>query len=269
MDVKLVLIPVTVTDPYGVPYAGLPKETFRLFEDGVEQKVTYFATEDAPVSLGIVFDASGSMQNKIQKSRQAVAEFFKTSVPGDEFFIVEFNDSPHLLHNFTTDTGELEKALESVRPKGWTSLLDAIYFSVNRMRYAKNPHKALLVISDGGDNASRYNEAEMRTMVREADVCIYSIGMLGPGLPKSWIRLLTSLSDETGGQFYPVERLRHMSDAVEKISRAIRNQYVLGYASTNQHNDGLYRKVEVKLAPTPDMPPARASWRVGYYAPLR
>jgi len=161
LDVKLVLIPVTVTNPLGAPYPGLPKEAFRLFEDGIQQQVTYFATEDAPVSLGIVFDASGSMEYKIEKSRQAVAEFFKTTVPGDEFFLVEFNDAPRLLYNFTSDTGELEKALESVHPKGWTSLLDAVYFSLSKMRYAKNPHKALLIVSDGGDNNSAFSAKEV------------------------------------------------------------------------------------------------------------
>lgn len=267
LDVKLILIPVTVTSPFGAPFPGLPAQAFRLFEDGVEQQLKYFSTEDAPVSLGIVFDSSQSMKGKLPQSRAAVAQFFRTVIPGDEFFLVEFNDAPRILCDFTSDTEQIEKTLTGVQPRNWTSLLDAVYLATHHVGRARNTRKALLILSDGGDNNSRYTEAEMKTFIREADVCIYSIALIGGGVLKRHERLLRQLSDETGGRFCPVGNLSELPDAIEKISAAIRNQYVLGYLSRNSNNDGLYRRVEVKLNQSPDLPRLHASWRTGYYAP--
>ncbi len=267
-DVKLVLIPVTVTDPYGAPFAGLPQETFRLFEDGVEQQVKYFSSKDAPISLGVVFDASRSVAGKLDQSRTAVSRFFRTTLPGDEFFVVEFSDTPRMLCNFTSDTEQIEKTLVSITPRNWTALLDAVYLSVRQMKRAKNPRKALLIVSDGGDNNSRYTESEMKALVREGDVTIYSVG-IASGLMRRHIRLLRQLSDETGGLVCPLDKTSELPEAVEKISNAIRNQYVLGYTSSNGENNGLYRKIEVKVNQRADLPRLRASWRNGYYAPER
>lgn len=267
VNVKLTLIPVTVTDPFGAPFSGLTHEAFQLFEDGVEQELKYFNSEDAPVSMGVVFDASRSMTGAMDKSRIAISQFFHTATPGDEFFLVAFGDAPRILSGFTTDTTAIEKELVGIKPKGWTALYDAVYLAIQQMRHAKNARKALLVLSDGGDNNSRYTESEMQALVREADVCIYSIGLASGDMIKRHVRLLRRLSEQTGGHFYQVNKTNELPEAVSKISAAIRDQYVLGYFSSNAENDGLYRKIEVKLNPRPGLPRLRASWRSGYYAP--
>jgi VWFA-related protein len=267
VDTKLVLIPVTVTDTYGAPFAGLTRDRFRLFEDGVEQEVKYFGSEDAPVSLGIVFDSSRSMDGKLDESRAAVSRFLRASRPGDEYFLVEFNDRPRLLTGFTTDTNVIENSLVAIQAKNWTALLDAVYMAVHQMKHAVNSHKALLILSDGGDNNSRYTESEMKSRVREADVSIYSIG-LGTGLVRHHVRLLKQLSEETGGEYAQANKMSDLPDAVERLSAAIRHQYLLGYCSSNGSNDGMYRKIQITLKQSPDKPPLHASWRTGYYAPV-
>ena len=266
VETKLVLIPVTVTDPFGAPFRGLARDVFRLFEDGVEQQVKYFTAEDAPVSLGLVFDASRSMEGKLDDSREAVSRFLRSSMTGDEFFLVEFNDAPRLISGFTNDAERIEKALVGITPRNWTALLDAVYVAVHQMKRAKNARKALLILSDGGDNNSRYTESETKAMVREADVCIYSIG-LGTGILKRHTRLLRELSQETGGQLYQVDKMADLPEAARKVSAAIRQQYVLGYSSKKMDNDGLYRKIQVRLNPPAELPPLHATWRTGYYAP--
>jgi Ca-activated chloride channel family protein len=268
VDTSIVLVPVTVTDPFGAPYPGLTRDSFRLLENGVEQDLKYFATEDAPVSLGVVFDASRSMEGKLDRSRAAVSRFFHTAVPGDEFSLVEFNDAPRLLCGFTSDTALIEKSLEEIEARNWTALLDAVYMAINQMKHAQNPRKALLILSDGGDNNSRYTETEIKNIVREADVSVYSIGLFGNGpLAKHNAKLLRDLSEETGGRMWQVDKMTDLPDAVAKISRAIRNQYLLGFSSSNPKRDGMYRKIQVKLKLGPDAPPLAASWRTGYYAP--
>jgi Ca-activated chloride channel family protein len=268
VNTNLVLIPVTVTDPNGAPFPGLTREAFRLFENGVEQKVKYFASEDAPVSLGVVFDSSRSMEGKLDRSRAAVGRLFRTAIPGDEFFLVEFNDAPRLLCDFTGDTEVIEKSLVGIAPRNWTALLDAVYMAIQQMKHARNARKALLILSDGGDNNSRYTETEMKNLVREADVSIYSIGLFGGGLIRRHVRLLEQLSAETGGRLWQVDKLSDLPDTIEQISAAIRHQYLLGFSPQDSSDNGLYRKVQVKLSPPPDDPPLRASWRTGYYAPL-
>ena len=267
VDVKLTLIPVTVTGPLGAPVPGLPKEAFHLIEDGVEQEVKYFSSEDSPVSLGVVFDASRSMDGKLDQSRLAVSQFFQTATPGDEFFAIEFSNTPMMLCDFTSDTALIEKSLASIKPKNWTALFDAVYLATHHMKRARNPRKALLVLSDGNDNYSRYSESEMKSLVREGDVCIYSIGLVGSGIMKRHIRVLKQLSEQTGGHSYEVERMSDLPAAAEKISAAIRNQYVLGYFSSKPQSDGLYRKIEVRMNQEAGLPHLNASWRKGYYAP--
>jgi Ca-activated chloride channel family protein len=266
VDTNLVLVPVTVTDSFGAPFSGLTRQAFRLYENGVEQELKYFASEDAPVSLGIVFDASRSMEGRIDQSRAAVARFFNTAVPGDEFLLVEFNDAPRLLCPFTSDVDQIEKALVGIRPRNWTALLDAVYMAIHQMKRAKNPRKALLILSDGADNYSRYTLAEMKTLVREAGVSIYCIG-IGGGLLNRHLRMLRHLSEETGGRLYEVDKMSDLPEAVANISGAIRSQYLLGFSPGNPNHDGLYRKIQVKLNQPTDQPPLRASWRSGYYAP--
>ena len=178
VDVDLVLVPVTVTDPMNRLVTGLEKDNFELYEGSDKQQVMHFSSEDAPISLGVIFDMSGSMSNKIEKSREAVVEFFRTANPQDEFFMVTFNEKPELLEDFTSSVEDIQAKLPLVAPKGRTALLDAIYMGIHRMKKAHNAKKALLIISDGGDNHSRYTESEIKSIVKEADVQIYAIGIV-------------------------------------------------------------------------------------------
>jgi Ca-activated chloride channel homolog len=274
VDTTLVLIPVTVTDPLNRFVTGLDKEHFKLEEDKVEQDISHFASEDAALSVGLVFDTSGSMGSKLQKSRQAAAQFFKTSNPDDEFFLVQFNDRPELSMAFTTNTEDIQTRMTFTQSKGRTALLDAVYLALHEMKKARNPRKALLILSDGGDNSSRYTESEIKNLVREADVQIYAIGifeplsgrgrtaeeMAGPGL-------LSEIAEQTGGRHYPVDNINDLPDIAAKIGIELRNQYVLGYTPTNKERDGKYRRVKVKLVQPRGLPPLRAFWRLGYYAP--
>jgi VWFA-related protein len=274
IDKTLVQINVTVTDPLNRFVTGLDKEYFKLFEDKVEQVISQFSSEDAPLSIGIVFDTSGSMGPKLQKSRQAAAQFFKTANPEDEFFLVTFNDRPELVMPFTTDVEEMQNRLTFTQSKGRTALLDGIYMAMSQMKKARNPRKALLIISDGGDNSSRYTESEVKNAVREADVQIYAIGiyeqaasrgrtpeeMNGPGL-------LSEVAEQTGGRAFAVDNLAELPDVAAKIGMELRNQYVLYYTPKNTDRDGKYRRVSVKLVQPRGLPPLKAFYRLGYYAP--
>jgi Ca-activated chloride channel family protein len=276
VDKTLVLINVTVTDPLNRFVTGLEKEHFRLYEDKIEQTITQFSSEDAPISIGLVFDTSGSMGSKLQKSRQAAAEFFKTANPADEFFLVQFNDRPELTVPFTTDTDRLQSTLTFTQSKGRTALLDSVYLAMHEMKKAHNPRKALLIISDGGDNSSRYTETEIKNAVREADVQIFAIGIFesfgnrgrtpeeaaGPGL-------LNELAEQTGGREYAVENVAELPDIAAKIGVELRNEYILGYTPKNRERDGKYRRVQVKLNQPRGLPPLRAYFRLGYYAPTQ
>jgi VWFA-related protein len=276
IDTNVVLIPVTVTDPLNRFVTGLEQDAFKVYEDKAEQKLVSFGSEDAPLSIGIVFDTSGSMGPKLEKSRQAVSEFFKTANPEDEAFLVEFNDRPELVTQITHNLEEIQNRLTFTQSKGRTALLDGILLGLHTMKKAHNPRKALVVISDGGDNSSRYTESEIKNLVKESDVQIYAIGiyepiqsrgrtpeeLAGPGL-------LTDVSEPTGGRHFVVENLNELPDVAAKIGIELRNQYVLGYSPSNQVRDGKYRKVSVKLVQPRGLPPLHAFWRTGYYAPTQ
>jgi VWFA-related protein len=257
LDVRVVQIPVTVTDTWDRPISGLRKDDFQLFEDNVEQQIVYLSTEEAPASVGLIFDASGSMRDKLETSVAAVEQFFKTSLPGDEFLLVRFSDRPRTLTGFTENTVEISGWLHATRAGGWTALHDAICLGVHKMKAAKNARKALLILSDGGDNNSRYSAREIRELVREADVRVYAISLL------TGSRFLERISEESGGRMIKVNKLKELPEAIEKLSSDLRSQYVLGYCPSNPQNDGRYRKVRVQV----NQPTVHASWRRGYYAP--
>jgi VWFA-related protein len=275
VDSNLVLIPVTVVDRHDQMIAGLEKERFKLYEDKVEQVITHFALDDAPVSVGLVFDASGSMDRKMRKSREAVGQFLKTANTEDEFFLVQFNDNVELLCGLTQQSEEIQNRLMWIRPKGRTALLDAIYFSIQQMKKAHNTRKAIIIISDGGDNYSRYSIGEIKNAVRETDVQIYAIGIFDP--PDTRARtfeelsgptLLGAVAEQSGGRLFEIDDVNELPDVALKIGQAIRNQYILGYMPANLRRDGKYRTVKVTLTLPKGFPKARASWRRGYYAPL-
>ena len=272
MNVDLVLVPVTVTDPMNRLVTGLEQEDFFIYENGGMQKIRTFATEDAPVSIGIIFDLSGSMSSKLVRARDSILQFMKTANPQDEFFVIGFNDRPELIEDFTSAIEDVEARLQTVRSGHRTALLDAIYFGMDKMKTAKNERKALLVVSDGGDNRSRYTEGEVKAQVRESDVEIYSIGIFDPYAPTTEERmgpmLLNDLCEETGGRLFRVDDLADMGDIAIKISTELRNQYVLGYHPNAVQRDGKWRKVKVKLVPPQGLPPLTVHARTGYYAPL-
>ncbi|MEQ1948277.1 MAG: VWA domain-containing protein [Bryobacteraceae bacterium] len=276
IDTTLVLIPVSVTDPMSRFVTGLDKENFKLWEDKVEQEITQFSSEDAPLSVGIVFDTSGSMGAKLQKSRQAVAQFMKTANPQDEFFLIQFNDRPELVQGFTKETEEIQNRLTFTQARGRTALLDGVYMAMSQMKKARNPRKAILIISDGGDNSSRYTETEVRNAVREADVQIYAIGIFEPVSARTRTAeemhgpgMLSEISEQTGGRHFTVDNLAELPDVAAKIGIELRNEYVLGYTPKNATRDGKYRRVQVKLVKTAGLPPLRPMYRTGYYAPTQ
>jgi Ca-activated chloride channel family protein len=274
VDVDLVLVNVTVTDPYNRLVTGLEQEHFRVFEDGQEQEVVHFSSEDVPISIGVVFDMSGSMSNKVDKARLAAIQFFRTANPQDEFFLVSFNDRAELVSRFTNSIEEIQTRLMYAAPKGRTALLDAIYLGLSQMRGARNSKRALLILSDGGDNHSRYSERDIRNFVREADVQLYAIGIYEPlgyrnRSPEelSGPSLLSDLTEMTGGRAFPVENLNDLPDIATKISMELRNQYVLGYRPANKDRDGKWRKIRVRLKPPKRMLPLNVYSKSGYYAP--
>jgi Ca-activated chloride channel family protein len=269
--VDLVLVPVTITDPMNRLVTGLEKENFQLFEGSAKEEIKAFSSEDAPVSLGVIFDSSGSMSSKMDRAKDAVIEFFKTANPQDEFFMITFSDEPEMVNDFTSSVDDIQGKLVFTVPRKRTALLDAIYMGVSKMREAKYPKKALLIISDGGDNHSRYTEGEIKGVVKEADVMVYAIGIydryfqseeerLGPAL-------LGEIAELTGGRAFTVENPNDLADVATKIGVELRNQYVLGYRPSKVVRDGKWRKIKVKLLPPKGLPPLRVYARTGYYAP--
>ena len=270
-SVDLVLVQVTITDPMNRLVTGLEKENFQLFEGGSKEEIKSFSSEDAPVSLGVIFDSSGSMSSKMDRAKDAVGEFFKTANPQDEFFMITFSDEPEVVNDFTSSVDEIQGKLIYAVPRRRTALLDAIYMGVSKMREAKYPKKALLIISDGGDNHSRYTEGEIKALVKEADVMVYAIGIYDRYFPTLEERLgpqlLGEIAELTGGRAFTVENPNDLADVATKIGIELRNQYVLGYRPTKVVRDGKWRKIKVKLLPPKGLPPLRVYARTGYYAP--
>jgi Ca-activated chloride channel family protein len=275
VDTSLVLIPVHVTTALGVSVTDLNKSNFRVSEDNVEQTITHFAKDDAPLSIGLVFDASASMRSKMHKSTEAAAAFFKTANKEDEFFLVEFNERPRLAIPFTFDPDELYRHISHTRTIGRTSLLDAIHMAVLQMRKARNSRKAIVIVSDGGDNCSRYSVGQIKNALLESDVQVYAMGVFdfddsGKKRPPEEIngpKLLNELAELSGGRHYVIDDLNELPQISERIGVELRNQYLLGYTPTNLERDGKYRKIRLDLAPPPAMPKLRAQYRPGYFAP--
>jgi Ca-activated chloride channel homolog len=269
--VDLVLVPVTITDPMNRLVTGLDRENFQLFEGSSKEEIKSFSSEDAPVSLGVIFDSSGSMSSKMDRAKDAVVEFFKTANPQDEFFMITFSDAPEVVSDFTNSVDEIQGKLVFTVPRKRTALLDAIYMGISKMRQAKYPKKALLIISDGGDNHSRYTEGEIKALVKEADVMVYAIGIYDRYFPTEEERLgpalLGEIAELTGGRAFTVENPNDLADVATKIGVELRNQYVLGYRPTKVARDGKWRKIKVKLLPPKGLPPLRVYARTGYYAP--
>ena len=276
IDSTLVQINVTVTTTWNRVVTGLEKEHFRLFEDKIEQTIVSCAVDDAPISVGLVFDISGSMGAKLHKARQAAAAFFRTANPQDEFFLIQFNDRPELTVPFTRETATIQNRMMFTQAKGRTALLDGVYLAMNEMKRARNPRKAILILSDGADNSSRYTDSEIRIRVREADVLIYAMGIFErPGgrdrtaEERFGPMLLSHITEETGGRHFPVRNVNNLPDLASKIGVELRTQYLLTYRPANVDKDGKYRRVEVKVTQLRGYPPLRPRFRTGYYAPVQ
>jgi Ca-activated chloride channel family protein len=272
-ETSMVLVPAHVTDSIGAPVADLARENFRVFEDGVEQPITYFGREDAPVSVGFLFDSSASMRNKMRQSSEAAASFFQTANKDDEFFLVEFNERAKLSVPFTSDAKEVYERVSHVRPLGRTSLLDAVHLALVQMKRAQHARKAIVIVSDGGDNRSRYTAAQIKNAMVESEVQVYSMGIFDPEdqrkrtpEEKNGPRLLDELSEESGGKYYSVDNLDDLPAISTRIGEELRSQYLIGYSPANPERDGKYRQIKVTLATTPHKG-MDVRYRRGYYAP--
>ena len=269
-SVDLVMVPVTITDGLNRPIVGLDQDNFELFENKKLQQIRNFSTQDAPVSIGILLDVSGSMGYKLDRAREAVRQFCEEANPQDEFFIITFADKPQLTTDFTIKPENVENDLLTVNSKGKTSLLDAIYMALKKMRGARYALKALLILSDGGDNHSRYNERDIKAAIKEADVAIYSVGtferyasteeeLLGP-------ELLYNLSHLTGGHAFTLNNPADMPAVTRNIGIRLRHQYVLSYQPQSAPHDGKWNKISIKLRLPKKFPFLRVDARPGYYA---
>ncbi len=271
VDVNLVLVPATVTDGMNRLVTGLERDNFYIYDKDVLQTIKTFSTDDAPVTIGIVFDLSGSMSSKFIRARKALSEFLRTSNPQDEFFVIGFNDRPAVIVDYTSDVDDVEARMVMLKPENRTALIDAVYLGVNKLRQAKYERKALLIISDGGDNRSRYTEGELRRVVRESDVQIYSIGIFDAYAPTAEEQtgplLLTDVCEMTGGRLFRVSDLADLGDIASRISAELRNEYVIGFRPTEVKPDGNWRKLKIRLVPPPGLPPLTVHNRQGYYAP--
>lgn len=262
-DANRVLISTTVTDPYGRPVEGLRKQDFRLLEDGVEQDLSDFFIEDGPISIGIVLDVSASIRNKLAETRQTIGEFLGFSLPGDEFFLVTFRDQPEIVHGFTTKPEDIEAELAGVQPSGWTALYDAMVLAINNMKRAGRNRRVLLVLTDGGDNNSRYSQAEVKNLIREANVRILSISV------QSHSTILDKLAAESGGRAYQARKLEELPEVAAAAGAEAHAEYVLGFIPANELRNGKYHTVKVEVVPPVADPRLHVSWRRGYYAPLQ
>jgi Ca-activated chloride channel homolog len=270
-NVDLVLVPVTITDKMDRLITGLDKENFRLYENKREQDIQHFSSEDAPVSIGIILDTSSSMTSKINRARDAVQEFCKTSNPQDEYFLITFADRPNPATEFISDPEEFKRQLVYAVPHGRTALLDAVYLGLQKLNSAKHARRALLIISDGGDNHSRFTEHEVISQVKESNVAVYAIGIydhtfptteevLGPGL-------LSILSQVSGGRAFAVDDPDDLPVIAARVGEELRNQYVLGYRPEDMQRDGKWHKIRVKLQMPKQWPFLKVRARTGYYAP--
>lgn len=275
VDSSLVLIPVHVTAASGASVTGLKKENFQLFEDGIPQTITHFAQDDAPVSAGVLLDISGSMKNKMAMASDAAASFFQFANREDEFFLIEFNARPKMKVPFTHDWPEITREIARAKASGWTAMLDAIHLAMAQMKHARHARKALIILSDGGDNFSRRSVAQLRSTLIEADVQVYAMGVFDSNYSnkhtaeeRNGPKLLGEVALTSGGRDFPVGSLQDLPGIGVQIARELRNQYILGYAPPALTADGKFHSVNLKLVPL-NVGNLRTYYRRGYYAPLQ
>jgi Ca-activated chloride channel family protein len=270
---ELVQIPVTVTDRADQVVDHLNKEVFSVYENGVPQTIAHFETGEAPISVCLVFDSSGSMANKLHRSLEAVHELLNAAVSDDEYCLIRFSDRPEVMVRMSNGPAAVAAAMNRIYPGGWTALLDAIYLGMEEVKRGHNHRKAIVLISDGGDNRSLHTRQEIKQLAREADAQIYSVGILSPEMllvqPEEVVgpSLMENISHHSGGRLFRIHGVDELPSAIVKITMALRHQYILGYYPKDVHNDGKYRRINVRLNLPKGMSRLRAQWRAGYYAP--
>jgi Ca-activated chloride channel homolog len=281
---RMVLVPVTVTDHYGKTVTGMQAKDFSIFDGETPQQIVSFANEDTPCSAGVVLDISGSMRTLMSTAKDAARTFLKTANPEDEFLLLTVSTQPEAISGFTADTEALERNIESANPGGATALIDTVYLGLSQMRAAKRPRRALVIVSDGIENYSRYSKSELMRVALEADVQVYAIIFDNPGasvsgntIPyrPSMVRkpgdqgaerqgpqLLEDLAEKTGGLHFRVHNAEQANEGVVKAGQALRNQYVIGYRPSNAGTDGKWHPIRVKS----NVPKLNIYTRSGYYA---
>lgn len=267
----VVTLSVTVTDPYNRLVTGLDRHNFEVFEDKVKQNIAFFRDEDVPVSVGIVFDVSGSMKGKLDRAREALKAFIQTCHDQDDFFLVGFNQRANLIAEFT-DGDTLSNKLTLIDPKGQTALYDASYLAIEKVKQGRHTKRAILLISDGQDNSSRYTYGELRKLLKEANVQIYSIGIVEMGggaggtLDMQGQGILEEISQTTGGKAFFPRSPAELEDATTRIALELRHQYSIGYEPSNEKRDGKWRKISIKVSPPRGLPKLNVRSKEGYYA---
>jgi Ca-activated chloride channel family protein len=271
-NTDLITFTVTVTDLYGRFVSGLNKNAFTIFDDKKEQEISFFSDDDSPVSVGVIFDVSGSMSgDKVRRARDALSHFIQTSHDSDEYFLIAFNSRSQLLLDRTRDGNAVLDKLTFVQTKNNTALYDACYLGVERVQRGTHPKRALLLISDGQDNNSRYTFNELRRVLKESDVVLYAVGILGgsdvgSSLGMEGQSILDELAGVSGGKsFYPRSNAE-MDDIFEQIALELRHQYSIGYRPPNFVNDGKWHRIKVKVNPPRGLPRLFVRSKEGYYA---
>ncbi|MCI0337975.1 MAG: VWA domain-containing protein [Acidobacteria bacterium] len=271
IDTELVSLTVTVTDPYNRLVTGLDKQHFEVYEDKVKQVITFFNDEDVPVSMGIIFDVSGSMKGKVDRARDALKAFIQTSHNDDDFFLVGFNQRASLLSEFS-DGETLTNKLTLVDPRGQTALYDAAYLGIEKVKQGRHTKRSILLISDGQDNTSRYTYGELRKLLKEAGVQIYCIGIVEMGggaggtLDLQGQSILEEIAQVTGGKAFFPRSAAELEDATTRIALELRHQYSIGYTPTNLKRDGQWHKIKVQVKAPRGLPNLKVQHKEGYYA---
>jgi Ca-activated chloride channel family protein len=267
VDVETVFVKVSVMDPLNRYVTGLEKEHFKIYEDNVEQTITYFNQQAAPISAGLIFDVSASMKDNsnIKKAKNAIARFLESGNPEDENFLITFNNKTNLAQDFTDSVTSLQNEAAFQKPGGSTALYDAVYMGLNKIKEGKREKKALIIITDGEDNSSRYSPGEIRDFAKELDVQVYAIGeegMLGTGRYE-----IQNIVNLTGGRAFFPNSFNELDYYIDLIHAELRSQYVLGYNPTNKVHDGKWRRIKVKLDAPKGLPKLTVRAKEGYNAP--
>jgi Ca-activated chloride channel homolog len=267
VGVETVFVKVSVTDPLNRYVTGLEKEHFKVYEDKIEQTISHFHQQSAPISVGLIFDVSGSMKdnNNIRKAKNAISRFLQSGNAEDEYFLITFNQKTTLVQSFTAQSSTLQNDVAFQKPGGRTAMYDAVYMGLDQIKNAKNEKKALIVITDGEDNSSRYSPNEVREFARESDVQIYAIGEEGKlGYGRTEIQNLVTT---TGGRTFFPNNFNELDYYIDLIHAELRTQYVIGYIPTNKLHDGKWRRIRVKLDAPQGLPKLVVHAKEGYYAP--